>query len=83
MLYINTKTRMKLESNSPINGGDWVPFEPGKKKEPEPVKVETTEKAEAPEEVKEEAKEVKEAPKAEKKPAKANAKNTVKPRKRS
>lgn len=78
MLYINTKTRMKIESNSPINGGDWVPFEPGKKKEPEPVK----EPEKAPKEVKEEAKEVKETPKAEKKPAKASAKNTVKPRKR-
>lgn len=71
MKYINTKTRMIIESDCAIEGELWKPLtgEPVKKAEP---KAEP--KTEA---VKEE---VKEEPKAEKKPAKAAAKNTVKPR---
>ena len=73
MKYINTKTRMIIESDCAIEGELWKPLtsEPVKKAEP---------KAE-PTPVKEEVKaEPKEEPKAEKKPAKAAAKNTVKPR---
>ena len=75
MKYINTKTRMIIESDCAIEGKLWKPLtgEPVKKAEP---KAEP--KTEA---VKEEVKaEPKEEPKAEKKPAKAAAKNTVKPR---
>jgi hypothetical protein len=76
MKYINTVTRMIIDTESVISGGNWQPLgaaAPLKKAEPKPEPV----KEEAPE-----TEEVKEEPKEKKTTAKAPAKNTVKPRKR-
>lgn len=75
MKYINTKTRMIIDSECSIEGDLWKPLEEAKKApKAEPVKEEAkTEPV---------AEEVKEEPKTEKKTTKTAAKNTVKPRKR-
>lgn len=75
MKYINTKTRMIIESDCAIEGDLWKPVSEVTEKKAAP-------KAEPkPEPVKEEVKEEPEV-KAEKKTTKTAAKNTVKPRKR-